>query len=198
MGAVAALKSGGAHIGGIHLLDAATGTYNLPWLKRLFPEGGVALIEGVRRQQGLLVRQGNPLGLDAFESIARKGVRYVNRQKGSGTRVLFDYLAGLHGIDTAAIDGYSREEYTHTAVAANIALGSADTGLGILAAAKIVGLDFIPVAAEEYDFICPAGMLDDDKIKEFLAALASEELARRLARLGGYELRNPGNIKALL
>lgn len=198
MGAVAALKSGGAHAGGIHLLDAATGEYNLPWLKRLFPEGGVALIEGVRRQQGLLVQRGNPLGLEGFESIAREGMRYVNRQKGSGTRVLFDYLAGLHGLDTACINGYTREEYTHTAVAANIAQGSADTGLGILAAAKIYELDFIPVAAEEYDFICPAAMLDDEKIKEFLAVLASEQLARRLAQLGGYELRNPGTIKAIL
>jgi len=198
MGAVAALKSGGAYTGGIHLLDAATGEYNLPWLKQYFPEGGVALIEGVRRQQGLLVKRGNPLGLKGFESIAREGLRYVNRQKGSGTRVLFDYLAGLHGLNTAAIDGYTREEYTHTAVAANIALGSADAGLGILAAAKIYALDFIPVAAEEYDFICPAAMLDDDKMKEFLDALAGKELARRLHRLGGYELRNPGKIKAIL
>ncbi len=198
MGAVAALKSGGAHTGGIHLLDAATGEYNLPWLKRYFPEGGVALIEGVRRQQGLLVRRGNPLGLKGFESVAGEGVRYVNRQKGSGTRVLFDYLAGLCGIDTAAVDGYTREEYTHTAVAANIAQGSADTGLGILAAAKIYALDFIPVAAEEYDFICPAAMLGDEKMQAFLAALASDELARRLAKLGGYELKNPGTVKAVL
>jgi putative molybdopterin biosynthesis protein len=143
MGGIMAVKRGEAHLGGIHLLDEASGTYNIPYLRKYFPEGGVVLVECVQRTQGLMVPKGNPLGIKKFKDIV--GKRYVNRQKGSGTRILCDFLARQEGLDTNSIPGYEREEYTHTAVAAAIAAGTADTGLGILSAARIFDLDFVPI-----------------------------------------------------
>lgn len=112
-------------------------------------------VECVGRTQGLMVAPGNPLGLRGFGDIARPGVRYVNRQKGSGTRILADYLCKKEGVDPGAVYGYGREEFTHTAVAAQIAGGTADAGMGICSAAKIYGLDFLPVCVEQYDLIIP-------------------------------------------
>ncbi|MCZ2145980.1 MAG: molybdopterin biosynthesis protein, partial [Anaerolineales bacterium] len=141
MGGITAVKRGEAHLGGVHLLDEASGTYNIPYLRKYFPQGGVFLVECVQRTQGLMVPKGNPLGIREFADIA--GKRYVNRQKGSGTRILCDYLARQNKVDPESVWGYDREEYTHTAVAAAIAAGTADAGLGILSAARIYDLDFV-------------------------------------------------------
>ncbi|HQK42706.1 MAG TPA: molybdopterin biosynthesis protein, partial [Anaerolineaceae bacterium] len=126
MGGITAVKRGEAHLGGVHLLDEASGTYNIPYLRKYFPQGGVFLVECVQRTQGLMVPKGNPLGIREFADIA--GKRYVNRQKGSGTRILCDYLARQNKVDPESVWGYDREEYTHTAVAAAIAAGTADAG----------------------------------------------------------------------
>lgn len=195
MGAIMALKLGQAHIGGVHLLDEV-GEYNLSYLKTHFPDGGVALIEGVGRTQGLMTAPGNPKEIRGFEDIANAGISYVNRQRGSGTRILCDFLAKKHNIEANAVYGYTREEFTHTAVAALIATGSADMGLGIYSAAKMYDLDFIPVANEQYDFICRTEDLENEGVKAFIEVLKGEELAERLEKLGGYTLNNPGTIKA--
>ncbi len=195
MGAIMAIKSRQAHIGGIHLLDEA-GEYNLSYIKTYFPEGGIALIEGVGRAQGLMTAAGNPKGIKSFKDIANAGISYVNRQRGSGTRILCDFLAKKHCINIEEVYGYNREEFTHTAIAALIKAGSADTGLGIYSAAKIYGLGFIPVANEQYDFICRAEDLENDGIKAFLQVLQSEAFKMRLQVLGGYTLDKPGTIKA--
>jgi putative molybdopterin biosynthesis protein len=196
MGAIMAIKAKQAHIGGIHLLDEETGEYNLSTIKKYFPEGGVALIEGVGRAQGLMTAAGNPKGIKSFQDIANTGISYVNRQRGSGTRILCDFLAKKHGINPAEVYGYNREEFTHTSVAALIKAGSADTGLGIYSAAKIYGLGFIPVADEQYDFICRTEDLENEGVKAFLLVLQSEAFKQRLQALGGYTLDNPGTIKA--
>ncbi len=194
MGGIMALKRGEAHLGGIHLLDEVTGSYNIPYLKKYFPQGGVILVECVQRTQGLMVPQGNPKGIQGFKDLV--GIRYVNRQKGSGTRILCDYMTKQEGIDPASISGYDREEFTHTAVAAAIAAGTADAGLGILAAARIYNLDFVPICEEQYDLLIAEEAFKLDMVKKLLQVLRSEEFALRLKKLGGYTLGNPGEIRS--
>ena len=193
MGGIMALRRGEAHMGGIHLLDEATGTYNIPYLKRYFPQGGVVLVECVQRRQGLMVPTGNPKNITGIADL--QGVRYVNRQKGSGTRILIDYLVKQQGIDSAEIIDYEREEFTHTAVAAAIAAGTADAGMGIFSASKIYGLDFIPVCNEQYDLLIAEEAMELEMVKMLLEVLKSEEFALRLYKLGGYTLSNPGEIR---
>ncbi len=197
MGAITALKAGQAHLGGIHLLDEA-GEYNLSYLKKHFPDGGIILIEGVGRAQGLMVAKGNPKGIKSFADIAKPGLSYVNRQRGSGTRILCDHFAKTAGINPHEVYGYYREEFTHTAVAALVKSGSADAGLGIYSAAKINGLDFIPIADEAYDFICRAEDIDDPRVRAFIKILQSEAFFERLSEMGGYSLKAPGSVKARL
>ena len=193
MGAIMALKAGQAHTGGIHLLDTKSGEYNISYIKKYFPRGGIVLIEGVGRTQGIMTAPGNPLGIKSFTDLANHS--YINRQGGSGTRILCDYLIRQEGLDSSKIYGYEREEFTHTGVAALIAAGSADAGLGIYSAAKLYGLGFIPVAEEFYDFICLEEILEDEKIQAFIASLQSSDFKTRLEKLGGYSLKNPGSIK---
>jgi putative molybdopterin biosynthesis protein len=194
MGAVMALRNGEAHMGGIHLLDTETGEYNTSYAKRYFPDGGVALIRGVVRRQGLIVARGNPLDLNEIKDIARTDISYINRQKGSGTRILLDYLLDENGMNPCDVRGYEREEYTHTAVAAAISSGNADAGLGIFAASKIYSLDFIPLWNESYDFLVLSSALEDKRVKRFIKALQSENLRKRLDSLGGYLCEQPGEI----
>lgn len=186
MGAVTALKTETAHLGAVHLLDENDGTYNESYIRRYFPDGSVKLIKGICRVQGLMVQKGNPLGIKDFSDITR-GI-YVNRQGGSGTRVLCDYLMKKHGIDKDCVKGYYNEEFTHTAVAAAVKNGNADMGLGILSAAKMYDLDFIPVCNEEYDFIVDSRYLENENVKLFFNILKSDEFRKRLEETGGYNL----------
>lgn len=197
MGGIFAVKRKEAHLGGIHLLDEETGTYNIPYLKKYFTSGEVVLVEGVGRVQGFMVAKGNPKVIKGWEEIVSKNLSYVNRQKGSGTRILCDYLAKKQGIDTEAVYGYGREEYTHTGVAALIAAGSADVGLGIYSAAKIYGLDFIPVCDEQYDILVEAGSFNEPHVRRFLDILTTKEFAKRLDAMGGYTLISPGNVRRI-
>lgn len=187
MGGIIAVKRGEAHMAGIHLLDEATGEYNKSYIKTHFPEGGALLHPCVRRVQGFIVKQGNPLNIGGFTDIAERNLSFVNRQKGSGTRILCDYLMKKDGIAPETIFGYEREEYTHTAVAAIVASGGADAGLGIYSASKIYGLDFVPVCEEEYDFLIDEKSVDNPAATGFLNVLASEEFRNRLEELGGYK-----------
>ena len=186
MGAITALKSGQAHLGFIHLLDTETGGYNSSYVKKYFPEGGVKLIKGVGRIQGLMVRNGNPLGISSFADIT-KG-RYVNRQLGSGTRILCDYLLKENGIDKNTVEGYRNEEFTHTAVAALIASGNADCGLGIYSAAKMYDLDFIEICTEEYDILIDERAYETEQVQAFLSAIRSDSFKERLKKMGGYKI----------
>lgn len=155
MGGIMAIRRGEAHMAGCHLLDTADGTYNRSFIRKYFPKGDVKLVSCVGRQQGLMVARGNPLNICSFADISRQGIRYVNRQKGSGTRILTDYLCSREKVEPSDVYGYTREELTHTSVAAQIACGSADVGMGIYSAAKLYDLDFIPICIEEYDLIIP-------------------------------------------
>lgn len=192
MGGIMALKRSEAHLGGIHLLDEDSGTYNIPYVKKHFPQGNVILVKCVQRTQGLIVARGNPKNIESFQDINR--VEYVNRQKGSGTRILCDHLAKQLDVDTSSVRGYGREEFTHTAVAGAIAAGTADAGLGILSAARIYDLDFIPVAEEQYDLLIDRDALELEAMQQFLEVLKSQPFSKRLEKLGGYILSDPGRI----
>jgi len=194
MGGIMAIRNGEAHAAGCHLLDTATGKYNLSFMKKYFPKGGVKLVRCVGRQQGLMVAKGNPLNIQSFADIARPGIRYVNRQKGSGTRILTDYLCRQNELDPAAIYGYEREELTHTSVAAQIVSGSADAGMGIYSAAKLYDLDFIPICIEEYDLIIPDHAWDSPQVAQMLEVLRSDAFREKILSLGGYTLETPGEL----
>ena len=198
MGGIMAIRRGEAHAAGCHLLDTENGEYNLSFMKKYFPNGGVKLIRCVGRQQGLMLAKGNPLGIKSFADIAGENVRYVNRQKGSGTRILTDYLCKKEGINTDTIYGYEREELTHTSVAAQIAAGSADAGMGIYSAAQLYDLDFLPVCIEEYDLIIPDRAWDTPMVQQLLATLKSDAFKEKLIALGGYTVENPGEIIPIL
>ena len=187
MGAIMALKRGESQMGAIHLLDEEKGEYNTKYVNKHFPNGGVILEKGVKRIQGLMIAKGNPKNIKDFSDITRDDISYVNRQKGSGTRILCDFLIKKNEMNSSDIYGYDREEFTHTSVAAQIASGTADAGLGIYSAAMTYDLDFIPICNEEYDFLIDESAYGGEKVKNFLKILHSDELKDRLTRLGGYE-----------
>lgn len=196
MGGITAIKRKEAHIAGIHLLDEKSGEYNISYIEKYLGKGNTALIHGLFREQGFMVKPGNPLNIRSVRDLPK--IRYVNRQKGSGTRILLDYL--LKQSNTAASDiyGYEREEFTHMNVAAIIASGNADAGLGIFSAAKAFGLDFVPVCMEEYDFISPLEYISDSSIAEFIEILKSDEFKRQIIETGGYSIDDRiGEIKII-
>ena len=191
-GGLLALKRHEAHMGGIHLLSD-DGTYNINAIKSFFGEDEVILVRGVGRIQGLMTAPGNPLNINDFSDVL-KGYRYVNRQGGSGTRILFDYLCKKYDISPQSVNGWNREEMTHTAVAAQIASGTGDLGLGIFSAAKLYNLDFIPVCTENYDFAVLKSAWELPQTKMFIDILRSEEFEKRLKALGGYTAENAGEV----
>lgn len=194
MGGIMAIRRGEAHAAGCHLLDTETGEYNRAFIRKYFPKGGVKLLRCVGRQQGLMLQKGNPLGIEKFADIARPGLRYVNRQKGSGTRILTDYLCKKEGLNPETIYGYEREELTHTSVAAQLASGSADAGMGIYSAARLYGLDFLPVCVEEYDLLIPDHAWDSPMVRQLVATLKSPAFRDKILAMGGYTLDRPGEI----
>ena len=195
MGAIVAAKRGENHCGGIHLLDEATGEYNESYLEKHFPKGGVRQVECVYRQQGLMVAPGNPLGIGSLADLAQEGRRYVNRQKGSGTRILADFVCKRDGIDPGAIYGYDHEEFTHTAVAALVEAGSADAGMGIYSAAKMYGLGFVPVCEEQYDLLVPDYAWDTPMVRALVETLQGDDFRARMEELGGYRVDRPGRVR---
>ncbi|MDR2479044.1 MAG: molybdopterin biosynthesis protein [Treponema sp.] len=189
---LSALGRGECHITPSHLLDEETGEYNLPYIRRIFPDQKMTLIKGVGRVQGLMVQKGNPLDIQSIADITR--CRYINRQRGAGTRLLLDLKLKQAGIAPRQITGYGREAATHMAAAAAVESGSADAALGIASAAAALGLDFIPLADEEYDFVLYPRFLDLSQVQAFLAILKSPFFHRRLAELGGYTWDHCGEI----
>jgi putative molybdopterin biosynthesis protein len=190
-----AIKRGEAHLAGTHLLDEESGEYNVSYIKKFLAGIPLQLINLTYREQGLLVARGNPLSIKGFEDLARSGVRFINRQRGAGTRLLTDLHLNRLGISPEQVNGYEREEYTHMNIASAIASSNADTGLAIRAAAVALDLDFIPVAEERYDLILPKTFLDDPKVLALLQTIRkNEEFHRTVASLGGYDLRDCGRV----
>ena len=194
MGGLMAIKRGVCHLAGTHLLDTEDGSYNISYLKKYLPDTAVKLIHLVQRDQGLIVRASNPKGIRGIEDLGRKDVRFINRQKGSGTRILLDYKLKQLGIKADAINGYQNEEFTHMAVAVSVLSGSEDAGLGIYAAAKALDLDFIPVVIEQYDLVIPLEYFETAPIQILFEIINSRTFKQRVEALGGYSTARTGEI----
>jgi len=194
LGGLLALQRGETHIAGTHLLNAATGVYNIPDIQRTIPKVPAVLVHLAQREQGILVARGNPKSIQSLNDLARNSVRFVNRQSGSGTRVLLDYELKKLSIDASIIAGYEREEFTHMAVAVAVASGLADAGLAVRAAANALGLDFIPVANEEYDLIVGRDFFESARGGQLLDVICSDGFKRAVDALGGYDTAKAGEI----
>ncbi|MCL2276817.1 MAG: molybdopterin biosynthesis protein [Treponema sp.] len=218
MAGLTALKRGECHLAPVHLLDEETGNYNISWIKKILFDSSVndninrshnaandnkrdvCLIKGVGRIQGLIIQKGNPLGIKSIANL--RGRRFINRQRGAGTRLFFDYLLKKEGIDPKNIDGYEREAVTHMAVAAAVQSASADAGIGIASAAKAFNLDFIPLGEEEYDFAVCSDSLNTREMEVFIGILKSTEFHEKLYELGqpldAYTWNRAGEIVAII
>ena len=194
LGGLLALKNTTSHVAGSHLLDTETGEYNMLYIRRYLKGLSVHVFSFVEREQGLIVQKGNPKGVKGIEDLARDDIVFVNRQQGSGTRVLLDYKLGQLNIDPSLINGYDNEEYTHMNLAVSVLSGAATAGLGIMAAARALDLDFVPVVKEQYDIIIPTSYVDDPKIQLFLDIARSGAFRERVKKMGGYDPNKSGNL----
>jgi putative molybdopterin biosynthesis protein len=193
-GGLVALRRGEAHLAGSHLLDPVTGEYNLSYIRQYLPETAVKVVTWVEREQGLLVKKGNPKKILSIEDVAREDMRIVNRQRGAGTRVLLDFLLKNKGIQAEKVRGYELEEFTHLSVAAAIASDRADCGLGIAAAARALDLDFIPIFMERYDFVIPCRYLEGDLLAPLFDLMTDVSFKQAVSALSGYNIRDMGKI----
>ena len=193
-GGLVALRRGEAHLAGSHLLDPSTGQYNLTAIREYLPKTPVRVIAWVDRTQGLLVRRGNPLHITTLSDLTRPDVRFVNRQRGAGTRILLDYHLAQLGVTSDQVHGYQQEEYTHLAVAAAVASGRSDCGLGIAAAAQALDLDFIPLYQEQYDLVIPVAHLAGPLLSPLWDLMADSRFRQTVAALAGYQVERMGAI----
>ncbi len=201
-GGLIALRRGEAHIAGSHLLDPATGEYNISYIRQYMPNIPVKVIALVGRDQGLIVKKGNPKGVKSLGDLASsqsrtepsRSVQFVNRQRGAGTRVLLDYHLNLMGIPSDSILGYTQEEYTHLGVAAAVASGRADCGLGIAAAAQALDLDFVPLFQERYDLVIPKEHAENNLLSPLFELIAGADFRNSVSKLTGYDVSVMGRI----
>jgi putative molybdopterin biosynthesis protein len=196
MGGLMSLKRGLSHLAGAHLLDDSDGSYNLSYIRKYLPEKSLTVVNLVMREQGLIVPKGNPKGITGVEDLVRNGLRFVNRQAGSGTRILMDFKLKELGLDSHLIEGYDLEEYTHMSVAVAVLSGVADAGLGIYAAARALDLDFVPVVTEQYDLVVDNDHIQTPNMKVLLDTINSGAFRERVRALGGYGTEKTGTIIA--
>ncbi len=194
LGGIMALKNGHCHLAGSHLLDPADGVYNRAAIAEHLKGTPVMLMRLVDREQGLILLPGNPQGIASIGDLARPGVTFINRQRGSGTRVLLDYEMSLRKIAPDDIAGYADEEYTHMNVAAAVLSGRASAGLGVRAAANALGLDFIPVGVEEYDLVIPARYAGDARMQALFDVVRSAAFKKAVFAMGGYGVEKTGEV----
>jgi putative molybdopterin biosynthesis protein len=189
-----ALQRGSCHMAAAHLLDTETGEYNSPCIRKNFPELKVRVVNLAYREQGLILKKGNPLGINNLHDLMRKKAIFINRQEGSGTRVLLDFKLKENKIDPLEIPGYATMAYAHLEVALAVFRGAADVGMGIRAAAKLLDLDFIPIANERFDLIIPNECASIKAISALFKSLNSEDLRSQISHMGGYEMRDTGKV----
>ncbi|HEY2592879.1 MAG TPA: molybdopterin biosynthesis protein [Chloroflexota bacterium] len=194
LGGLLALARGEAHLAGSHLLDEETGEYNVSYIRRHLSGVPVVLLHLAGRVQGLIVPKGNPRGLTSLRDLARPGVQFVNRQRGSGTRVLLDFKLRELGITFEAVSGYEREQYTHLAIAADVASGAANVGLGILAAARALDLEFVPLFNEQYQLVIPREHYKSPVVAPVLAIIGDPGFQSEVGALGGYDVTEMGRV----
>lgn len=194
LGGLMALRKGLCHLAGSHLLDTDTGEYNISYIRRYLKGMKVSVFHLVLRDQGIMVPKKNPKGIRDVKDLTREDVVFINRQPGSGTRILLDYCLERSEISPEAIRGYDREEFTHMAVAVDVLSGAADCGMGIFAAAKALDLDFIPMEREQYDLIIPSVMLKNSNVRALLDTVGTGEFRNRVEELGGYDPSRSGEF----
>ncbi|MCF8070249.1 MAG: molybdopterin biosynthesis protein [Desulfobacterales bacterium] len=194
MGGLMAIKRGVCHVAGSHLLDENDGTYNLSYIKKYLPDMEIRLVNLVFRDQGLIVPPGNPKGIKGIEDLAREDITFINRQGGSGTRILLDYRLKQLGINPSNINGYENDEFTHMSVAVSVLSGRTDVGLGIYAAAKALDLDFVPVVTEQYDLVIPQKYFETKNIISLLDTINTDRFKKRVNGLGGYSTEKTGKV----
>ncbi len=190
---VMAIKRGECHMAPIHILDPDLGTYNVEVLKKYFNDE-VVLLKGIKREQGFMIRKDNDKKITSIADLKREDVTFINRQKGSGTRILFDYLLSENHIDSSLINGYEFEVTTHMMVASSVFSKSVDCGLGVRSAAQIFDLDFIPIGYEDYDFLVLKSELQAKHIQDFIHVLKSDAFRDKVMQLGGYKIENIGEV----
>ena len=193
-GGLVALRRGEAHFSGSHLLNPESGEYNISYIRRYMPNIPVKVVALVMREQGVILRKGNPKGIKTLGDLTRPEVQFVNRQRGAGTRVLLDYHLNQSNISQSSIEGYQQEEYTHLAVAASVASGRADSGLGVAAAAQALDLDFVPLIQERYDLVIPKQFTDDDLLAPLFGLLTDSAFRKAVSQLTGYDVSVMGTI----
>jgi len=189
-----ALRQGNAQLAGCHLLDAATGEYNLPYVRHLFPDRPMTMLTLAYREQGFMVPRGNPLQIHGVEDLAREDINIINRNRGSGTRLWLDLQLRRLGIEPGNVSGYKLEARTHTRVAEAVAAGQVDVGLGLEAAARQYELDFVPLFHERYDLVITQEQMEDQKLVPIFDILQSGDFRGEMDRLGGYETGHTGDV----
>ncbi len=192
LGGLIALQEERAHLAGIHLLDEETGEYNYPYIKRILPGRELAIVHLAYRMQGLMFRAGNLKQIKGLDDLRRTDVKFINRQRGSGTRVLLDLKLRQMGILPHEIKGYEDELDTHLSVALAVAHGKADVGLGIDAAARSCGLDFLPLFRERYDLVIPEENYQSQLLVPLLGIVTSDEFRNVVSQIGGYDTSQTG------
>ena len=195
LGGIMALRDGMCHLAGSHLLDPADGSYNASYLRRYLPDRDIRMLTLVHREQGFIVPRGNPRGIKTIHDLFQDGLTFINRQAGSGTRVLLDYELSRNSLDADGIRGYDQDEYTHMAVAVAVLSGKADTGLGIRSAANALGLDFVPLVEERYDLLIPGEYWETEMIQAVREVIATPLFKETVERMGGYSTRDTGTVQ---
>ena len=195
LGGIMALRDGMCHLAGSHLLDPADGSYNASYLRRYLPDRDIRMLTLVHREQGFIVPRGNPRGIKTIHDLFQDGLTFINRQAGSGTRVLLDYELSRNSLDADGIRGYDQDEYTHMAVAVAVLSGKADTGLGIQSAANALGLDFVPLVEERYDLLIPGEYWDEPMIRAVREVIDTPLFKETVERMGGYSTRDTGTVQ---
>jgi putative molybdopterin biosynthesis protein len=191
-----ALKRGEAHLAGAHLLDPESGEYNLPYIREHLPDRALRVITLVGRTQGLFVRSGNPKSIQSIRDLVREDVTFINRQRGSGTRLLLEYHLKEEKIDPQDVRGFNQEEFTHLTAAAAVASGRVDCALGIKAASEALDLDFIPLDHERYDLIIPLEIAESDLVKPVFRLLNDPGFRETVKARPGYDVSKMGELVA--
>jgi putative molybdopterin biosynthesis protein len=190
------LSEGKVHIAGSHLEDAKTGEFNLPFIRAQFPDEDFRVVTFARWEEGLIVASGNPKGVRKIEDLARKKIRFVNREPGSGSRALLEKLLEKAGMDAKKVQGYDRIAHGHLAAAYRVFAQDADACLATRSAAQTFGLDFVPFLSERYDLVMRRRTADLPSVKAFLDVLQRATLRRKLEVLAGYDTSQTGSIVA--
>lgn len=197
LGGIMALRQGMCHIAGSHLLDPSDGSYNTSYVRKHLADCDIRIVTLVHRAQGFIVAKGNPRGIASIHDLTTDGVRFINRQAGSGTRVLLDFELSRNDLDPDAIAGYDQDEYTHMAVAVAVLSGKVDVGLGIKSAARALGLDFVPLIEERYDLLIPGAVFETEMIRTVLRVINTPLFQQTVEAMGGYSTRETGRLVPL-